>query len=74
VSASPQIAQLERQLARARTDAALAAKATPGTLVEEIVFDATGRRISRFHGDPEVCWGPFKQPGRRITGFRTVFK
>ena len=74
MSASPQVARLEQQLRKAKSDAAFAAKATPGQLVEELVIDPTGRRISRFHGDPEACWGPFKQPGRRVVGIRTVFR
>ena len=45
----------------------------PGMLREEVQTDRTGRRITRFHGDPEACWGPFKQPGRRITNVRTDF-
>ena len=45
----------------------------PGALrcVEEP--DATGRKIRRFYGDPEACWGPFKQVprvlGRRSFGY-----
>lgn len=45
----------------------------PGMLRESVTVDATGRRISRFYGDPEACWGPFKQPLRRIERFNTKF-
>jgi hypothetical protein len=31
--------------------------------------DRTGRVISSFVGDAEACWGPFKLPTRRVTGF-----
>jgi hypothetical protein len=40
-----------------------------GTLREIVEADATGRRISRFIGHPEACWGPFKQPARLVTGW-----
>jgi len=53
-------------------DAMLAASApssvAAGTLRESIETDRTGRRISKFVGDPEACWGPFKQPRRGVTG------
>jgi hypothetical protein len=45
-----------------------------GTLRMVITVDETGRRIRKFFGDPEACWGPFKQPTRRVTGFRTQFR
>jgi hypothetical protein len=40
-----------------------------GTLVERIEKDITGRRITRFFGDPEACWGPFKIPAKCVTGW-----
>lgn len=49
--------RLQRQLAHS------------GQLVELFVTDRTGRKISRFVGDPEACWGQFKAPLRRVTGF-----
>lgn len=52
---------------------ALAVSSSPslipaGQLRERITSDRTGRRISRFEGDTESCWGPFKQPVRGVTG------
>ena len=44
-----------------------------GILREVITTDDTGRRIRRFFGDPEACWGPFKQIPRHITGWNTKF-
>jgi colicin import membrane protein len=38
----------------------------PGTLIERVERDATGRCISRFFGDPECCWGPFKPAIRHL--------
>jgi hypothetical protein len=35
--------------------------------------DDTGRKIRRFTGDPESCWGMFKAPSRLISGFQTKF-
>jgi hypothetical protein len=38
----------------------------PGELVEyNAACSRTGRVITRFEGDQEVCWGPFKQQPRR---------
>jgi hypothetical protein len=42
-----------------------------GTLREMIETDRTGRRISRFVGDPSACWDIFKQPARNVTGWNT---
>lgn len=39
-----------------------------GTLREVVTQDATGRRTIRFHGDPNVCWAPFKHTVRAVTG------
>jgi hypothetical protein len=36
--------------------------------VERVERDMTGRCITRFFGDPECCWGPFKQPFKRLLG------
>jgi hypothetical protein len=40
-----------------------------GTLREVTEVDRTGRRISRFIGSPESCWGPFKAPTRYVTAW-----
>lgn len=40
----------------------------PGTLLERIEIDRTGRKITRFHGDPEVALAPFKFPPRIVVG------
>jgi hypothetical protein len=40
-----------------------------GELREIIETDRAGRRISKFFGDAEVCWGRFKQPTRFVTGW-----
>jgi hypothetical protein len=45
-----------------------------GQLREVIEVDRTGRRITKFAGDPEACWGPFKQAPLRVTGFDTPTK
>jgi hypothetical protein len=44
------------------------ARVPAGTLRESIEVDRTGRRITRFVGDPENCWGAFKMPIKRILG------
>ncbi|MGH8321592.1 MAG: hypothetical protein ACRESI_06530 [Gammaproteobacteria bacterium] len=33
--------------------------------------DATGRRITRFFGNPEACWGQFKMPARGMININT---
>ena len=40
-----------------------------GKLHEVKETDRTGRHISRFYGDPEECWAPFKAVGKAVTGF-----
>lgn len=41
-----------------------------GGLRRVVTQDAAGRRISRFYGDPEACWGTFKDPVvRALVGF-----
>jgi hypothetical protein len=56
-------------------DAMLAAAAPSsvpvGTLREIVDTDRTGRRISKFIGDAEACWSPFKQPLRNVIGMKT---
>ena len=42
-----------------------------GTLRMVVDRDETGRPIRRFIGDPEVCWGPFKRPGKIVTAWKT---
>lgn len=44
----------------------------PGELREMRSVDETNRPIIKFIGDPEACWGPFKQPGgpRKLLGFK----
>jgi len=42
-----------------------------GTLREIVETDRTGRRISRFVGSPEACWGQFKAPAKLVVGWRT---
>jgi len=43
-------------------------KYRPGETREVITSDVTGRKISRFYGDPEAIWGRFKLPAKRIVG------
>lgn len=42
-----------------------------GQLREIIETDRSGRRISRFIGDPGACWDMFKQPARNVIGWNT---
>lgn len=44
-----------------------------GTLRASVRTDDTGRKITSFQGDPEACWGPFKQQSRIVTGWTTKF-
>lgn len=44
-----------------------------GMLREVTDTDRTGRKITRFYGDPEACWSHFKQPARHVTGWNTKF-
>jgi hypothetical protein len=37
-----------------------------GPLRERVESDRTGPRITRFDGDPEYTWAPFKQPVRGV--------
>lgn len=59
--------------ADAVTAASAPSTVVAGTLRELVTEDRTGRRITRFQGDPEVTWAPFKQPRRGVTGMRTNF-
>ncbi len=45
------------------------ANAPAGALRMITETDETGRRIRRFVGDPENCWGVFKQPTRIVTSW-----
>ena len=40
----------------------------PGVLQEYYTHDQTGRRITRFRGDPGACWDQFKSPTRQVVG------
>ena len=44
-----------------------------GVLHEVFEKDRAGRTISKFYGDAEVTWAPFKSAARRVTGVRTKF-
>lgn len=60
----------ERQIYAAANAAARDPGTVPaGTLREIVETDPTGRRITRFIGDPEACWGPFKSPSRIVTAW-----
>lgn len=57
---------------------AMAAATSPasipeGTLRMSVRADETGRNIRTFHGDPEACWAPFKNPRRIVTAWNTKF-
>lgn len=56
-------------LAAARREAVAPSSVPPGELVERVTVDSTGRRISRFYGDPAVTWGPFQIPPKLVIGF-----
>jgi hypothetical protein len=44
-----------------------------GPLREVVTSDAAGRRITRFYGDPECTWAPFKGETRRfVTAWDTA--
>ena len=40
-----------------------------GTLREVTETDFSGRKITRFFGDPEATWAPFKSPSQLVVGF-----
>ena len=50
-------------------DAIAAARRPVGPLRETHQLDQADRKIIRFDGDPEYCWGPFKAPVRRVARF-----
>jgi hypothetical protein len=60
----------ERQIyADAEREARAPTNVPAGQLIERVErCDKTGRCISRFFGDPEVTWGPFKLATRSVTG------
>ena len=64
------LAVAERQIyADAAREARAPTNLRPGELVERIVTDSTGRKISKFFGDPAVTWGPFSIPPKLVIGF-----
>lgn len=66
------LAVVERQVYSDAMNAALRPTSVEGGMLRQVVeTDATGRRITKFFGDPEACWGPFKQPTRRIASWNT---
>jgi hypothetical protein len=40
----------------------------PGQMIERTTTDRTGRRITRFHGDPAAWLNDFKLPTQYVTG------
>ena len=50
-------------------DAVAAARRPVGPLRETHEFDQADRKVIRFAGDPEHCWGQFKLPVRRVARF-----
>lgn len=44
-----------------------------GTLRSVTETDYTGRRITRFYGDPNAAWEPFKRAPRLVSGWQTKF-
>lgn len=69
-SNTPEVQRLQAQLVAAQKDAALHASLQPGELREVIETDRTGRRISRFVGDPGAAWERFKLPSRLVVGIK----
>jgi hypothetical protein len=55
--------------AAAKKEAAAPTNVPAGQLVERITTDDTGRRVKKFYGDPEACWGAFKMPSRLVTSW-----
>jgi hypothetical protein len=55
--------------AAAQREASAPTNVAAGQLVERYETDRTGRRISKFYGDPEVTWSQFKAPVRYVVGF-----
>lgn len=55
-------------------DAAIRPASVEGGVLREVTeTDRTGRKITRFYGDTDVCWAPFKQVPRLVTGWTTKF-
>jgi hypothetical protein len=55
-------------------DAAIRPVSVEGGVLREVVeTDRTGRKISRFYGDPSAAWDDFKIPARLVTGWNTKF-
>jgi hypothetical protein len=64
--------QVEKQVyADAMSEASNPINFQPGVLTEYFDTDRTGRRITRFRGDPGACWDQFKLPIRRVVGITT---
>lgn len=62
---------ISKQIYADALQAAAAPSSVPVGMLREVVEnDRTGRRISKFIGDPEATWGPFKQPLRGVIGMR----
>ena len=57
---------MERQII---DDSITAFKAPVGPLRSVVETDEAGRRIRKFYGSPEDCWGPFKGQQRRVAGW-----
>jgi hypothetical protein len=58
-------------------DSAIRAATSNGTFKNSLhavkMRDQSGRDVTKYFGDPEACWGPFKLPARKVTGFNTHF-
>jgi hypothetical protein len=59
-------------LADAAREIASPTNVPAGTLLQRIEQDATGRKITRFHGDPEACWAPFKSEPKYVVAWPGV--
>lgn len=59
--------------ADAMVEARIPSVIEPGVLMERQEQDRTGRKITRFVGDPAAAWAPFKYPTRLVTGITTKF-
>ena len=61
-----------KSVANITLDAAEKAFTAPiGELREAVSRDSAGREVHRFYGDPEACWGQFKQKSRVVTEWST---
>ena len=71
---TPEIAQLERQIANRRREADLTAQGIQqGGLLEVKERDETGRQIRSYYGDPAAWMDAFKAPIKQLVSFRTKF-